>query len=295
MSFSQETKNNLCSVNCKKRCCKHSMMYGMLLFDNTFTEQKIKLITENEKLSELFCGLMRSLFSVNASVEVGERKSGKETLANYKITISSPEAWKAYSSPNGAEINEAVFQCPACLGAFLRGAFLSGGTITDPLSGYHLEISTPNNSLANELCRIMNENGLMAKVSVRKQRSAVYFKDSELIEDFLTFVGAQNAALNMMNTKIMRDIRNNENRRSNCDAANIYKITGSAKEQTDAINKLKASGKFDDLPEDLKITAELRLRYPFESLTRLAEMHEPKITKSGVNHRLKKLIELSEK
>ena len=97
----------------------------------------------------------------------------------------------------------------------------------------------------------------------------------------------------MMNTKIMREIRNNENRRSNCDAANIYKITGSAKEQTDAINKLKQSGKFDELSDDLKATAELRLKYPFESLTKLAEMHEPKITKSGLNHRLKKLIELS--
>lgn len=271
------------------------MMYGMLLFANTFTEEKIKLITENERLNELFCGLMRSLFSLNTSVEIGERKSGKEILPNYKITVSSSEAWKAYSSPNGTMINEKFFQCPSCVGAFFRGAFLSGGTITDPILGYHLEISTPNNSLANELCRIMNENGLMAKVSVRKKRSAVYFKDSELIEDFLTFVGAQNAALNMMNTKIMRDIRNNENRRSNCDAANIYKITGSAREQTDAINKLKKSGKFDELSDDLKTTAELRLQYPFESLTRLAEMHEPKITKSGVNHRLKKLIELSGK
>lgn len=287
MSFSQETKNNLCTVNCKKRCCKHSMLYGMLLFANTFKQQRIKMITENEKISELFSGLMRSLFSADTQIDVGEKKI-------YKLTVNCNQVWERYLGDNGGYlINQAVFECPSCFGAFLRGAFLSGGTITDPMAGYHLEISTPNNLLANDLCIMMNENGLLSRVSVRKSRSAVYFKDSELIEDFLTYVGAQNAALNMMNTKIMRDIRNNENRRSNCDAANIFKITGSAREQTDAINKLKKMGKFDELPEDLKVTAELRLKYPFESLTRLADMHQPKITKSGVNHRLKKLIELS--
>lgn len=294
MSFSQETKNNLCTISCKKRCCKHAMMYGMLLFANTFQGGKIKLITENEKLSELFSGLMRSLFNVTTDTRVGTRKSGKEVIPNYIISANAQEPFFKYCK-DASVINEDVFECPVCVGSFLRGAFLSGGTITDPMAGYHLEISTPSNILANSLCDVMNQNGLMSKVSVRKSRSAVYFKDSELIEDFLTFVGAQNAALNMMNTKIMRDIRNNENRRSNCDAANIFKITGSAKEQTDAINKLKKSGEFDSLPKDLKDTAELRLAYPFESLNKLAEMHQPKITKSGVNHRLKKIIELANK
>lgn len=301
MSFSQETKNYLSGVNCKKKCCKHSMMYGLLLFAHTFSKDKIRLVTENDRLSELFPGLMRSLFGVTCQVETSNRKSGdvktvNEELKNHKIVCQSQEAWKMYGGGDEdkiGSIRKEIFQCPNCEAAFLRGAFLSGGTISDPMSGYHLEISTPSNSLANSISDLMNENGLMSKVSVRKTRSTAYFKDSVAIEDFLTYIGAQNAALNMMNTKIMRDIRNNENRRSNCDAANIYKITGSAKEQTDAIEALKNSGKFDELSSDLKATAELRLQYPFESLIKLAEMHNPPITKSGVNHRLKKLIELS--
>ncbi len=296
MSFSQNAKNDLCGQSIKKRCCKISLLYGMLLFSGTFTENRIKLVTETEAVANLLSGLLHSLTGSISEISRSEKRSGNEISCSYKLTVTNKSDIKNIFSligGNAQRINTEILKCQGCAGSFLKGAFLSGGTVSSPKSGYHLDVSTPNAELAAELCEFINTFDLQAKCTERQGRTAVYFKDSEIIQDFLTFIGAQSAALDMMNEKIFKDVRNNENRRSNCETANIYRQTGSSGEQTRAINKIIADGRFNDLPQDLKLTAELRLENPFSSLDELASLHDLPISKSGVNHRLKKIIEFS--
>ena len=273
MSFSQDAKNDLCTQSIKKRCCKISLLYGMLLFSGVFTGNRIKLITETEGVASLVAGLLHSLAGVESNLYVSEKKSGGETIGSYKLTVavkSDVEKVSALFGDHIDEIDPAVFSCPMCESSFLRGAFLVGGSVSSPKSGYHLDITTPSPVLAAGVCDMLNSNGLQAKCTERQGRMAVYLKDSEQIQDFLTLIGAQLAALDMMNEKIFKDVRNNENRRSNCETANIFRMTGSAEEQTRAINKIMAEGRFEELPEDLKMTANLRLENPFSSLEQIA-------------------------
>lgn len=310
ISFSQETKNHLCSINYKKQCCKVALLYGILILSNTFTREKIRLITENERLSTLTIRLLKSCFSVEGNLYISQKSLGGQKFNSYKITVSNKEdlgkIFSGFGYEAGEEIEEikdGLFLCEGCLPAFIRGAFLTGGTISDPqkTSGYHLEISSPNEQLLNKVHEKMLEAGLSPKFGMRKSSHSqnkkypvIYFKESEAIEDFLTYIGAPQAALNIMNVKIYKDIRNNENRRSNCDTANIYKMTEAAQAQIKAINYFRTeNGEFARLTPDLETTARLRLMYPTASLQELGDLHEPKITKSGVNHRLKKIMELA--
>lgn len=302
MSFSQDAKNDLCTISLKNRCCKVSMLYGMLMFSGTFTENRIKLITETEGVASLVSGLLHSLAGVESNLYVSEKKSGEERINSYKLTVavkSDVQRVTGLFSGNIHHIDKSVFGCPLCENSFLRGAFLVGGSVSSPKSAYHLDITTPSQDIAAELCDMINDNSgklyLQAKCTERQGRMAVYLKDSEQIQDFLTLIGAQSSALEMMNEKIFKDVRNNENRRSNCETANIYRTTGSSGEQVRAINKLISDGRFDELTEDLQMTANIRLENPFSSLEQIAMLHTPPISKSGANHRLKKIVEISKK
>jgi len=251
MSFSQEAKNDLCGQSVKKRCCKISLLYGLLMFSGLFTNNRIKLITETEGVANLTAGLLHSLAGVESNLYVTEKKSSADSMYSYKLTVaikSDVEKVAALFNNSIDRIDESVFQCPACESYFIRGAFLAGGSVSSPKSGYHLDITTPSSELADKLCEMINNNSLQAKCTTRQGRMAIYLKDSEQIQDFLTFIGAQLAALDMMNEKIFKDVRNNENRRSNCETANIFRMTGSSEEQTRAINKIICDGRFEELP-----------------------------------------------
>lgn len=312
ISFSKETKNHLCAINYKRQCCKVALLYGILILANTFTKEKIKLITENERLSTLTLRLLKSCFSVEGNLYISQKSLGGQKYNSYKITVVQKDDLHRIFTGLGYEpdkeideIKDKLFVCEGCIVAFIRGVFLTGGTISNPQksSGYHLDISSPSEVLLNKVYDKMIEVGLTPKFGMRKishsqnkKHPVIYYKESEAIEDFLTFIGAPQAALNIMNVKIYKDIRNNENRRSNCDTANIYKMTEAAQAQIKAINNfLTESGDFTRLPPDLEATARIRLMHPTASLQELGELHEPKITKSGVNHRLKKIIELASK
>ena len=298
MSFSQDAKNDLSLQSVKKRCCKISLLYGLLMFSGLFTSTRIKFVTETEGVSNLLAGLLRSLAVVEPNVYISEKKSSKDSMFSYKLTVvqkNDMEKITALFNESIEQMDEGVFQCPNCESYFFRGVFLAGGSVSSPKSGYHLDITTPSQSLALKVCEMLNNNSIQAKCTERQGRNVVYLKDSEQIQDFLTFIGAQLAALDMMNEKIFKDVRNNENRRSNCETANIYRMTGSSEEQTRAIKKIISEGRFEQLPNDLKTTAKIRLENPFSSLEQIALLHEPTISKSGANHRLKKLIEFSKK
>lgn len=313
MSFSGETKNSLCAIRVKKHCCRCSLLYGMLLLSNTYRGDLIRMSTENERTSQTVMRLLEELYFIEGELKITERHTrAGEPYSSYTVTVRDPAdlqtLFMAYGRPQEEKelreqpeelrlfhaLNETVFLCPECARHFARGVFLSAGSISDPKSGYHLDITTGRPSLSEALKRHFEEQGLSPRETFRKQSSLLYFKERESIEDFLTYVGAPQAALSVMDVSIYREIRNQENRHSNCDAANISKMTGTAARYRKAIASLRASGRFDSLPEVLQETARLREELPEASLQELADAHTPPITKSGVNHRLAKILASAE-
>lgn len=181
-----------------------------------------------------------------------------------------------------------------CRGAFLRGCFFAGGSAIDPLKRYHLELTTSHLQASRELEVLLRECGYPPKNIARNSSFVTYFKQSDQIEDFLTFIGAPVASMQVMSAKMEKDLRNSVNRRLNCDTANLDKAVEAAQKQAETIRKLQTAGKLDQLPDKLRQTAELRLENPELPLSELALILNPPVTKSCLNHRLRKLMELAE-
>ena len=190
-------------------------------------------------------------------------------------------------------INFGMLEEECCRASFLRGAFFAGGSITDPAKRYHLELTTSHLQASRELGVLLRESGYPPKSVARNGSFVTYFKQSDQIEDFLTLIGAPVAAMNVMTAKMEKDLRNSVNRRLNCDSANLDKAVLAAREQTEAIRKLQAAGILENLPDKLQQTAALRLENPELTLSELAEEFDPPVTKSCLNHRLRKLVELA--
>ena len=191
-------------------------------------------------------------------------------------------------------INLAVIEEDCCKAAFLRGAFLAGGSVTDPSKGYHMELNTTHQSVAREGFSLIQEAvGFSPKSSARGGGQVLYFKQSDLISDYLTYLGAPVAAMGIMEAKLEKELNNNVNRRCNCDDANISKVVEAAQEQLGAIETLRKLGMLDQLPVKLHQAAIAREKNPASSLTELAAMMEPPITKPAMNHRLKKLVQMA--
>ena len=192
-------------------------------------------------------------------------------------------------------INFGALEEEHCRLAFLRGAFLAGGSVTDPQKGYHLELATTHLRVSRELNTLLLELGYAPKETTRKANYISYFKQSEAIEDLLTAIGAPIAAMTLMNTKAEKFLRNGVNRRVNCEAANVDKTVDAALEQRRAIQILRKSGALDELTPKLQEAAQLREAHPELSLSQLAALCDPPVTKSSLSHRLRKLIQLSQK
>ncbi|MCL2638929.1 MAG: DNA-binding protein WhiA [Oscillospiraceae bacterium] len=180
-------------------------------------------------------------------------------------------------------------------GLFLRGVFLSRGTVSDPAQNYHLELNIPDEIKADELFAMITESGISIKKGARKSRSILYIKESELISDFLTFIGAGVNSMEIMNAKIMKEVRNNVNRAVNCDAANIEKTTRAAAVQIANIEFIFKKKGAEFLPPELKQIAKLRLNNFEMSLKEIGEACEPRLSRSGVFHRFEKINNIAEK
>jgi len=186
-----------------------------------------------------------------------------------------------------------LMRCENCVRCFLRGVFLACGTVGDPAKQYHLEMVLPDAPSAEDLVQLIEKMGISPKRTIRRGHDLIYLKDNESISDFLSLIGAQNAVFAIINEKIRKEIRNDANRRTNCDAANINKAITAAMIQLEAIQILKDNGQLGNLPKELNETAILRDENPDATLQELAALHHPPITKSGVNHRLKKIVDIS--
>lgn len=297
MSFSSDIKTTVSGVNIKKHCCKASVLYGMLYPHNEFKGAPLNFTTDNEATASLFTAMAKSVFGTKVSFTVGERLSRMKEAQNfYRLDYPGLEIMTEINEKFSSQqiVNEELFECEACAGAFMRGLFLASGSVTDPTHGYHLEFSVSNDKKCFALMEYLNENGFPARRTVRRGVPSLYIKESESIEDFMTFIGAAQASLSIMNAKIMRDIRNNVNRHRNCESANLFKTTGAATHQIHAIKHLMDTGRFDFMPDQLKETAKIRLENPQASLEELAALHEGNISKSGVSHRLAKIVDFDD-
>jgi len=267
------------------------MIYG-LLYSAVDKNARIRFITDNENSSVLLRNLLKSVYGVSAEYDMYDKltRRGEKTMV-YRLLVSDEIRQTLLADIIGSELlNPDIFRCENCKSAFLRGVFISDGTVNDPTKGYHLEFSVSDELHMERLISFMESEGFAVKSTHRKNIGSVYIKESETIEDILTYIGASRYSIKIMDVKIEKEIRNNENRRSNCDMANIYKSTDAAAQIIKAINRMIADGKIDGLGESLKTTAMLRIDYPELTMSELAGIHEPPITKSGLSHRFAKIL-----
>lgn len=296
MSFSANVKNELCRPEVEKGCCALAEALGVLLYANTFSADGIRIVTESRE----FAQRLPRLFLKGLGVRF-DAIPEKDTVGKLSFLISDTEKIRkvfelcGFSAQTSVAVNVnfALLEKDCCRKAFLRGAFLAGGSVTDPEKRYHLELSTTHAKVSRATQTLLIEIGMEAKQTERKGSSILYYKQSESIEDFLALIGAGVSAMAVMSAKIEKDWRNDANRKTNCDSANVDKSVAAAGEQLAALKKLEDAGILDSLPEKLAETARLRRENPESTLSELAELHEPPLSKSAVNHRLRKLTAMA--
>lgn len=293
MSFSANVKAELCRQPVSRFCCAVAEAYGVLLYANTFSAREIKIITGSPEFAQRLPKLFKKAFGLSFDAVPPEDNKGK-----YIFSITSPEKIQAIFEKYGYEakntvvhhINLGVLEEDCCRSSFIRGAFLAGGSITDPSKRYHLEMVTDHMSVSRETYSILLEMGFEPKDTVRGAHYVTYFKQSEAIEDLFTTIGATNAAMEIMSAKVEKDMRNAINRRVNCDSANADKIVSAAQTQLEKIRQLEKTVGIENLPKDLQEVAILRIANPEASLADLALLSFPQVSKSCINHRLRKLM-----
>ena len=296
MSFSFDTKNELCRLPVQKLCCARAEAYGILLYCNTFSPAEVRIITENPNFAARLPRLFHRAFGVRFDRQPEPGQAGKLI---FQITdrrkLDGIINTLGYDPQQNLvlHINFGILEEECCRASFLRGVFFAGGSITDPQKRYHLELTTSHLQVSRELEALLQEPGFVPKAVGRSGSFVTYFKQSEHIEDFLTLIGAPVAAMEIMTAKMEKDLRNSVNRRLNCDSANLDKTVEAAQEQTEAIRRLRSAERLEQLPEKLQETARLRERNPELTLSELAMEFTPPVTKSCLNHRLRKLMELA--
>ncbi len=305
MSFSTDVKEELSKLsNLANKECVKAEMYGYLNSNNTSEENgSIKFTTESEYNINRFSKLLNNINITKYDIDI----VGK----NFSITVPKKETeslkklYSEYKIENIENIEK----------AFIRGAFLGSGSINNPENKYHIEVTLKDRNVADVMIEILQKYDINFKVlnnSTRKTKNkltetrekevnevttrkcSIYSKDGEEISKFLAFIEASSSVLKFEEIRVYRDMRNNVNRIVNCETANLSKTVNAAVKQIEAIEKLKKIGKFNNLPDNLKEIANLRIKNPEASLTELGQMLKKPIGKSGVNYRLKILINLAQ-
>ena len=296
MSFSYDTKNELCKLPVQKLCCARAEAYGILLYCNTFSSTEVRIITENPNFAARLPKLFQRAFSLRFDRMPEPGMPGKLVFQ-----ITDRKKLDRIINALGYDprqnlvlhINFGLLEEECCRASFLRGTFFAGGSLTDPQKRYHLELNTSHLQASRELEVLLRECGYPPKSLARNGSFITYFKQSDQIEDFLTLIGAPVAAMSVMSAKLEKDLRNSVNRRLNCDSANLDKAVEAAQEQLEAIRRLRQAGLLEQLPDKLQLTAALRLENPELTLSELAEEFDPPVTKSCLNHRLRKILQLA--
>ena len=300
MSFSSDVKRELCAAESLDRDMLKAELYGMLLFGKTFGSKKIVFTTESSHAAKRVSFLLESLYMPILERQTALRaRSGDSRL--YKIIVVDSDDCRRIFEDFGhscsqvtLRVNRANLPTDEVTAAFVRGVFLSCGSVSDPMKSYHAEFCVPYKNLSMDLCKILTEVAecdFTPKTVSRSGSYIVYFKGSEQICDLLTYVGAPIQAMEIMGTKAVKQVRNNVNRRINSEIANIEKVASAAARQLEAIKYIKKTVGLEALPDDLREIAALRLENPEMSLRALGEHLDPPISRSGANHRMQRLLE----
>lgn len=294
MSFSSEVKTEITKLENISSCCLHAQVYGLVLFAH-FSKYNLSITSENSDVFELYLSYLKEYCGVEPTIS----DSGTKKLTAYlKTDDDKSKVFDKFGhslSETSLRMNRANIYDECCQSAFLRGAFLACGTVTDPERGYHLEFVVPYKRLCMDFMKFLDELGLNPKYIVRKGNHVVYFKDSESIEDILAIIGAQSASLHVMGIKIEKDVKNTVNRRLNFEISNINKTVNAAKMQVEAIELIEEKVGISSLPDNLQELAHLRLENPESSLSELENMLIEPISRSGINHRLNRIVNFAEK
>ena len=297
LSFSGNVKAEICRCFPTKHCCALAECFGILLFCNNFSADCIRIITESRDFAQTLPKLFKKAFGISFDVIPEEDTAGKlifQITSLEKIQqimscygFNAKDTWALH-------INLPIVEEDCCKAAFLKGALLAGGSVTDPVKGYHLEWTTTHGSVARECKSLIQEVlGFQPKYILRSGGYVLYLKQSDRIADFLTYIGAPVSGMGITEAKLEKELNNKVNRRCNCDEANTSKVVEAAQEQLNAIRILRERGMAENLPQKLLQALEAREQNPESNLTELASMMEPPITKPAMNHRLKKLVEMA--
>lgn len=296
-SFSSAAKAELCEVNIQNQCCVQAECFGILLFCNTFRFDGIKIITESAEFAGMLPKLFKRAFGFGFDVQSGEGGNEK-----FQLKITDPakiaQIMELYGFGSreslSLHVNYPIVENDCCKLSFLRGAFLAGGSVSDPAKSYHIEFVTTHQSVARECELLVQETmGFSPKLASRSGSQVIYLKQYDQICNLLGQMGAGVAYMGFIEAKLERDLNNRVNRRCNCDDANITKVIDASREHLNAIRILRERGLFDSLPEKMKQAALVREENPEAPLSELGELMNPKLSKPAMNHRLKRLVELA--
>lgn len=299
-SFSQRVKNELCTAKLPCKGCEQALLYGMLLFSRSMPEHGVSFNTENRASAELFTRAVIDLTGSIVTVTEPDLRN-RTTRPIYSVTLEDDrDAAKIASlffltERENRWIHPELFRKGCCEIAFLRGAYLACGTMINPEKEYHLEFDVGEESLCLELQELLERYGLEFRHTLRVRRHVLYIKESEQLEDTLARLGAVRASMELMNLKMEKELRNQVNRVTNCETANIGKTVSASMEQIRKIRRIQEKMGFDALPPPLKDAAILRIENPELSLRELCELGGDQLTRSGLNHRLQKLCEIADK
>ena len=296
-SFSYKAKAELCRGTVQRLCCARAEAYGVLLYGNTFSPTEVRFITESADFAARLPRLFQRAFGLKFD-RLPEEERGKLIFGiTDRSKLDRIINQLGYDPRQNLvlHVNFGLLEDECCRTAFLRGAFLAGVSVTDPEKRYHLELDTGHAQASREVATLLTEMGFLPHSVRRGGSSVIYFKQSEHIEDLLTTIGAPAAAMDIMTAKVDKEIRNGANRAMNCDMANVNKTLDAVAAQQEAIKKLESAGQLDKLPEKIQETARLRMQNPELPLAQLAALFDPPISKSCLNHRIRKIMEEARK
>jgi len=307
MSFSNIVKNELAHIENLEPCCHLAQLAGLVRMDGTILigskrSLALELVTENAAIARMAFKEFKSIFQADVELTVQRRNRLKKNNVYLVRLPSSNKVFEMLTTLGltkdglmyNPSVDASIVEKECCKRSYLRGVFMGSGSLSDPQSSYHLEIVTNSEEYAQSLMALMEEMGLAPKVSSRKQNLVVYFKGSEQISMFLGLIGANTAMFKLEDIRITKEMRNDANRRVNCDNANMDKTIDAAMRQIANIELIEKTIGFGSLPQQLKEVAEARLENPDISLKELGQMMDPPLGKSGINHRMRRLEEMAD-
>ena len=300
MSFSMAAKDEICTQAEERGCCIIAELCAITLICGNLSIShggvRIKYNTESMTVAKRIYDTVTRILKLDSAVEIKDNLLKKKH--SYTIVVEDAALLLTVLGLEGNLLTDAVppgemLDKECCRAAILRGAFLGGGTVSNPKKNYHAEFVTNSEAFAKVLLSILEKNEIRAKIIHRRQNFVVYLNEGDGIAALLAIIGAYSSILNFENVRVLKEMRNNVNRAVNCETANIDKIVSASGKTIEAIQYLRENGALETLPETLRVAADCREKYPDLPLKELALQFDPPLSKSGLSHRMKKIEQIA--